>query len=427
MTGSEPETSEAGPLRIGGVSALEVADRYGTPLYVMDGDRVRANARRLDAALRSRYPDFRIHYAVKANSNLAILSLLRQEGTGADCANPFEIQLARLAGFRPEDILYTGNYASREQLAYARDAGVVVNLDSDGGLEELAQAETRPLLSFRMNPGQGRGKFAGLVMAGPDAKFGIPEDHAIRAFRKARDLGFHRFGLHMMTGSCVLEPTYFPASTRRLLEIAGRIAALVDIHFEFIDIGGGFGIPYGPEEKPLDIERVAADVVDVFTSGCEELSLGRPRLVVEPGRYLVADGGVLLARVHRIKRTGKLFVGTDAGMNTLLRPALYGAYHPVVVANRPRAAAVRKATVVGQVCENTDVIAKDRPLPEVREGDVLAILQVGAYGYSMSSQYNNYPRPAEVLVLEGTHDLIREREGLSDLIQGQRLPARLLR
>jgi len=422
----DPLEDRGGVLHIGGVSALELADRYGTPLYIIDENRIRANYRRLEDAFRRRYANTRVHYAVKANTNLAVLSILRQEGAGADCSCPAEIDFARRAGFPSAEILYTGAYPSHEEIAFACDAGVMINLDSEARLGEVAARNPKPLMSFRVNPGPGKGKH-GLVFAGPDAKFGLPADRVIEAFLRARALGFERFGIHMMTGSCVLDPAYFPEVTARLLEIAGAVAARVGIGFEFVDIGGGFGVPYEPGEQPLPVDRVAADVVAAFVDGCDRLSLGHPRLVLEPGRYLVADAGVLLTRVQGVKRGDKTFVGVDAGMNTLLRPALYGAYHPVLAADRLREPPADPVTVVGPVCENTDILARDRALPPVQEGDVLAVLNAGAYGFAMSSQYNNRPRAAEVLVLGGTHEIVREREGVADLVHRQRVPGRLLR
>jgi diaminopimelate decarboxylase len=422
----DPLEDRDGILHIGGVSSIELADRYGTPLYVIDEDRIRANYRRIQGAFRRRYANTRVHYAVKANTNLAVLAILRQEGAGADCSCPAEIDFARRAGFPSGDILYTGAYPSREEIAFACDAGVMINLDSDARLDEIAERDPRPILSFRVNPGPGKGKH-GLVFSGPDAKFGLPPDRIVEAFQKAQAEGFERFGIHMMTGSCVLDPAYFPEATARLLEIAGTIAAKVGISFEFVDIGGGFGVPYEPTELPLPIDRVATDTVAAFEEGCDTYSLGRPRFILEPGRYLVCDAGVLLTRVQVVKHGRTTFVGVDAGMNTLLRPALYDAYHPVVAANRLRDAADGPVMVVGPVCENTDVLARDRPLPAMREGDVLAILNAGAYGFAMSSQYNNRPRAAEVLVHSRTHEVVREREGFADLTQRQRIPGRLFR
>ncbi len=423
---TDPLSDDGGQLGIGGVPALDLARRYGTPLYVIDEDRIRSNYRRLAGAFRRGYRDTAVHYAVKANTSLAVLSILRQEGAGADCAAPAEIEIALRVGFRPAEILYTAAFPSPAELDFARRAGVVVNLDSDGPLEALAREGRPPVLSFRVNPGAGRGKH-GLIFAGPNAKFGLLPPRALEAFRAARSLGFERFGIHMMAGSCVLDPEYFRELTASLVEFAGEVRRSVGIGFEFVDIGGGFGVPYEPEEAALDVDRVAEEVTAAFRDGCTREGLGRPRLVLEPGRYLVGDAGVLLTTVHGRKDGDTALVGVDAGMHTLLRPALYGAYHPMLSAGALREAAAAPVHVVGPICENTDVLARNRALPPVAVGDVLAVLNAGAYGFAMSSQYNGRPRPAEVLVHCGEHELIREREGIDDLLRHQSVPERLQR
>jgi diaminopimelate decarboxylase len=264
------------------------------------------------------------------------------------------------------------------------------------------------------------------VFAGKDVKFGISEEVAKKAYAKAKRLGAKRFGIHMMAGSSVLDDAYFGQVTQRLLRIGRNIARSAKIEFEFVNIGGGFGVPYKPGEKDLDIERVAKDVTDRFKKEFEDAS-NPPYLYAEPGRYIVCDSTVLLARVHHIKFADKKFVGIDAGMNTLLRPALYGAYHQMYVVNKLNERRKEIVHIVGQICENTDFLAKDRMMPVIEEGDVIAILNAGAYGYSMSSNYNTRPRAAEVLIHKGEDFLIREREDITDILDRQRVPGRLLK
>ncbi len=416
-------------LSIGGIAVKELADRYGTPLYVTDEGRLRANYRRLSAAFKKWYPKFRVNYAVKANSNLSIISILRQEGAGADCSNIEEITLARMAGIDPSRIIYTGNYNSEEELRAALELGVTVNLDDLELLSRLLKYGAPETLSFRVNPGVGAGSHPGLVVGGEHSKFGVEEGRVLDAYRMAKEAGVRRFGLHMMTGSNVLDPNYFPAATSKLLEIGARVTRTLGIEFEFIDIGGGFGVPYRPEDKPLDIERVAEAVCSTVKHHLEGGGLsGQPYLVVEPGRFLVADTTILVGRVHHVKRTpSQVFVGTDIGMNTLIRPMLYGAYHHIYVLGKNRAGPTQTVNITGQICENTDMLATNRRIPSVEAGDLIVVTTVGAYGFSMSSQYNNRPRPAEVLVDNGEAEIIRERENVSDLIQRQRIPPRLLR
>lgn len=419
---------ENGTLHVGGVSALELAERYGTPLFVTDENRIRENFRRLRRAFQAHYSRFRVNYAVKSNNNLAILSILKSEGAGADCSSLEEIALARMVGYSARDVLYTGNYNSDGELRGALDAGVTVNLDDVDMLPRLLRFGTPEILSFRVNPGIGAGSHPGIVTGGENAKFGSEEHRLLDGYVHAKEAGVSKFGIHMMTGSNVLNPEYFPTVTSKLISIAEGIAEKAGISFEFVDIGGGFGVPYRPDERPLDIEAVGRNVGALFREAVERRILGEPYLMVEPGRFIVADSTILVGRVHHIKRSyGRVYVGTDVGMNTLIRPELYGAYHHIYLAKAPDAEPVSPVTVTGQICENTDALARDRPLPEVVQGDVIVVMNAGAYGFSMSSQYNTRPRAAEVLVKDGQVDVIRERENVFDLVLRQSVPPRLLK
>jgi len=421
-----PLENIGGNLHFGGADLEDIAERYGTPVYVTDEARIRRNYRTLRNAFLRRWKRFRLYYAVKANNNIAILNILRQEGAGADCSCVTELQLAALAKFKSADMLYTGNYNSDAELSYASGLGITINLDDITILERLAKFGVPESICFRINPGFGKGGAEKLVFAGPDAKFGITEDVAIKAYAKAKKLGAERFGIHMMAGSNALETAYFGQVTDRLFQIASSISKKAGIEFDFVNIGGGFGVPYKPGEKDLDIERVAQEVTDRFKKRFEG-SGNIPYLYAEPGRYVVCDSTVLLSRVHSIKRASKTFVGIDAGMNTLLRPALYGAYHQMYVVGNLNSRKKEKVNVVGQICENTDILAKDRELPPIVIGDLIAILNTGAYGYSMSSNYNTRPRAAEVLVVNGKDCPIREREDITDLLHRQIIPGRLMK
>lgn len=414
-----------GELYVEDMSCVDLAGEFDTPVFITSEKRLRENFRRLKNAF-SDAGSFRIYYAVKCNSNIAILKVLRSEGAWADCSCPAEIYEAFISGFENNRILYTGNYNSRKELEFATKSGVTINFDDIDLLDKLEPGNIPAGVCFRINPGFGKGGREGLVFAGPDAKFGIDEEKAKKGYAKAKKIGVKKFGIHMMTGSNVLDPNYFSQVTSILLDIAGRIAKSVDIDFDFVNIGGGFGVPYRQSEKPLQIEKVASEVIEIFKVKVEDYKLGNPVLCIEPGRYIAADTTILLTRICHIKRAIKTFVGLDAGMNTLIRPALYGAYHPFLLANRADADDVIRVNLCGQICENTDILAKDVLLPEVKEGDLISIFNAGAYGYSMSSQYNNRPRAAEVLVSGKSADLIRRRESISDLLSGQIIPARLL-
>ncbi len=393
-----------------------IAKKYGTPLLVTSENKLRENCRRLKGAFDRNYGYSAFKYAIKANPNPKIVSIIADEGFGADASSPAEIEFALASGMKRDDILFSPNYASRQELVHALKEGVAINFDDLGQFETLSRFGVPKVVSFRLNPGFGSGEFAGIVTGGPNAKFGIPPADIEKAYRIAKDEGVERFGIHMMTGSNVLDPKYFADITSKMLKTAGRISKSVGIGFEFVDIGGGFGVPYRMGENELDIERTARVVAGAFREGCERYGLEKPRLMVEPGRYLVADTTVLLGTVNHVKRYAKTFIGTDVGMNTLLRPALYGAYHEVALANRMKAKVLERASVTGEICENTDVIANDRMLPVARDGDVVAFFNAGAYVYGMSSNYNSRPRPAEALIRSsGRVALIRRHETTKDL------------
>jgi diaminopimelate decarboxylase len=418
----------SGQLAIGGRTAIDLASTYGTPVYVTDEQRIRTNCRRLKAAFEKNCQKFRLNYAVKANNNQAILNIVRQEGAGADCSCAEELTLAALAGFTSDELLYSGNYNSDHELSQGILSGAAVNLDDAALLPRLLTQGLPEVLSFRVNPGMGGGQYPGLVFGGDNTKFGVPESEVTHAYTQAKEKGIKRFGIHMMSGSNIMNVDYFESVTRKLFEIVESVSRKTGITFEFVDIGGGFGIPYKPDERPLDIETVGSRVGAMFTQSVDRGIIGQPYLMIEPGRFIVSDSTVLLGRVHHIKNTGKkTYVGTDIGMNTLLRPALYGAYHHIYIANRPLAESNTIVTLTGQVCENTDVLAKDRALPRPELGDTIVVVNAGAYGYSMSSQYNSRPRPAEVLVNDGQAEIIREAETVTDLIHHQKVPVRLLR
>jgi diaminopimelate decarboxylase len=242
----------------------------------------------------------------------------------------------------------------------------------------------------------------------------------------ARDAGVKRFGIQMHIGSGILNPEPYKHAMENLLKAAADIHRGLGINFEFIDLGGGFGVPYRPDEEELKIEEMAGSIVALFKRRISEYGLGEPFLCVEPGRYIVCDAAVLLTRANTVKSTGhKEFIGVDAGFNTLIRPAMYDAYHEIVLADTLRAKSERVYDVVGPLCESGDFLARDRKLQETKVGDLLVILNAGAYGFSMSSHYNSRPRPAEVLVKDAAYSVVRERENFEILTMGQRIPERL--
>ncbi|EKQ52542.1 MAG: diaminopimelate decarboxylase [Methanobacterium sp. Maddingley MBC34] len=423
------KTNEKGNLEIGGADALELAQEYGTPLYVTDEMRVRDNYQRVHQAFSNEYEDFKIFYAAKANTSLAMMKILEQEGSCIDAVSPGEIYTALLAGFEPERILYTGNNVTTDELQFALDAGVRMNLDSISMLERLAKlpGAEGSKISFRVNPMVGAGHHDHCITGGELSKFGIMEQEAVEVYQKAHELGFQPVGIHTHIGSGILDPEPFKLAVQVLMDVAGRVHNEAGVTFEFIDFGGGLGIPYTPEEGLLDIEKFAGEIVGLYKDKLAEHGMDNPTMCIEPGRYIVGDASYLLTQVNTVKQSYRKFLGVNAGFNTLLRPTMYGSYHHILVADKPEAEAVENIDVAGNVCESGDLFARDRPLPEIHEGDILAIMNAGAYAFSMASHYNSRPLPAEVMVCDGDVDIIRERETFADLFSKQNIPMRLLK
>lgn len=423
------KTNDKGNLSIGGSDALKLAEEYGTPLYVVDEDRIKDNYNRINQAFSSQYKDFKIFYACKANTNLAVMRILEEEGSNIDAISPGEIYTSLLAGFSPDRILFTGNNTTNEELKFALESGVRINLDSISALERLSQlpgAEGREI-SFRVNPKVGAGHHDHCITGGNLSKFGVMEEEAVHAYEQAIGLGFKPVGIHSHIGSGILGPEPFKLAVHTLMDTAGHVCQELSVQFEFIDFGGGMGIPYEPQEPLLDINKFAAEIVALFKEKLYQYNMGNPTLCLEPGRYIVGDASYLLTRVNTIKQSYRKFAGVDAGFNTLLRPTMYGSYHHIVSANEPLAEPTQEIDIAGNICESGDLFARGRPMPDLKEGDLLAILNAGAYAFSMSSQYNSRPRTAEVLVKDGASDLIRERETFADLFSKQNLPTRLLK
>lgn len=415
-----------GQISIGDVPVRKIAKKYGTPVYVYDEEKIRDNYRRAYKAFHKYYPDFRFFYAVKACNNPAIARILVQEGAGIDAASVNEILLASEVGLGGEDVMFSGNFLSDQDIKGGLRSGVIFNLDDLSILPRVLKFGRPELLSFRVNPGYGKSEVGDFVTnAGPDAKFGVHPDKVLEAYRLAKEAGIKRFGAHMMPGSCIRDPEYFGFITRLLMDIVGKAGKELGIDFEFIDLGGGLGIPYRHGDHVLDIEEAARKVAEIFQSKITEYGMKPPRLMMEPARYFVGNSGYIVGKVHSIKDSYKRIVGTDIGMNTLCRPVMYGSYHHIYV-NGKEDEAKKKVGLCGQLCENTDFWVKERELPEsVSEGDLIVVDNAGAYGFAMSYQYNGRLRPAEVLVNNGTHCLIRKREKFKDMTRNTITPKHL--
>ncbi len=406
---------------IGGMTASEIADKFGTPVYVTDEQALRENFRRIHQAF-NRHMETRIHYACKANSNMAILKILEQEGACIDAVSLGEVLTCLKVGYSPDRILYTGVNVSNEEFEGLVDAKVPINIDSFSGLRRLAAISTDVPISFRVTPGVGSGHHQKVITGAKGSKFGIPIEEIVDAFREAVDLGFKPRGLHAHIGSGGQSVEPFTDLVGILLGVVDELKEKLDLDLEFLDMGGGIGVPYRPNEAVMDVDELAADLTEMIME-----ESGIKTLAVEPGRYVVCDTTVLLTRCVDIKRTEeKNFIGVDAGFNTLLRPSFYDSYHHVAIANKFNKACESRFDVVGPICESGDYLARDRVLPEPEEGDLVAVYDTGAYGFVMSSQYNSRPRCREVLVNDGEADLIREAEDLEDIWRHQVMPPRMM-
>ena len=393
-----------------------LADEYDTPLYVLDLDRVRANYRRMRAA----FPDAEICYAAKANAHADVLATLAEEDASVECASAGELRRALAAGVPADRTHYTAvNPPARDlddavEVATARD-GLTVTAGAADTIDRLADRGYEGRFCLRVNPGVGAGHHE-KVRTGADAKFGVPADRAVETLAEAADRGFDVVGVHAHVGSGVSGDQL--AAHREFVSRVGAIAREATEavgSLEFVDVGGGFGVPYREDESPIDLEAVAA-------ATREALGEVDARLVIEPGRYLVADAGVLLTAANTVKEAPETtVVGVDAGMTTLLRPAMYDVYHPIC--NLAADADERKRapqTLTGPICESSDVFCEDRDLPISERGDLLAIGNAGAYGYEMASHYNSRPRPASVALEDGEVRLTRARETVDDVIRPER-------
>lgn len=405
-------------LYLGGLSAEELRAGFGSPVYVYEEDSLRSQCQRLQGCFAELRAENRLqlHYAMKANSNPAILQLLREEGVGIDAVSPFEVQLALNCDFLPEQILFTGNNTTLEELDFCVTQGVQLNLGSLRTLESFGQRFPGQSVSLRVNPGVGAGHHSHCITGGPRSKFGIYHDQLEEAKALAQRYQLRIVGLQSHIGTGIFAPEPMLEAMEMLLAVASPFPEL-----EFVDFGGGFGIPYRPEQQQMDVVALGSQMTARFETFCQQY--GRPlSLKLEPGRYLVGPAGFLLLTVTNRKHTPEYqFVGTDSGFHHLIRPTMYGSYHRIWNASQMEGTQ-EDVVVVGNVCETGDFFSMDqgqirREMTRTEIGDCLAIADAGAYGFAMSSQYNSRPRPAEVLVCQGQARLIRRAERYEDFMR----------
>lgn len=406
-----------GELLIEGCSSCELVEEYGSPLYVYSKKQILSNADALLEAYSDDNVKSKFLYAVKVNPNPAVVSLLANKGIGADCSCEIEALIALNAGVEKENILLSMAYPSSESIEWGVNLGVRLNLGEANSLDFLRHLNKIPaFLSFRLNPGDLIETEVPVRLGGTNSKFGMSMDEIDVCYGLAAAMGVQDFGIHMMIGSNVLDPCFFSITANHLCKAAYVIQETLGIRFSAINFGGSFGIPYRPDEKPLDVNLVAKIVTKALKDAWGTNDL--PTIVHEPGRYLVGNAGVLLTRVNNYKLLNERnYLGVDAGMNTLLRPAMYNGWHLILPVKSSFVRKSRKWEIVGPICEDVDVIGRERYLPaDISYGDLLAIMDCGAYGYVHASHYNTRCLPAEILVDNGLSTLIRRRQDKKNFI-----------
>lgn len=395
----------------------DITRDYPTPFHLYDEAAIRRTAQKLQTVMdQAGVHGFQNYFAVKALPNPTILKLLAEEGMGADCSSLAELKIAEMAGLKGDSIMFSSNNTSSEEFEAAHALGAIINFDDLTLVEPYLQSIGIPRVACcRLNPGDL--SFGGLnesIIGSPkEAKYGMPTDQLKLAYRRLKEAGVARFGLHTMLLSNELDWQHHETIARRLFATAVEVAKECNIAFEFINLGGGIGVPYRPEEHEFDLEAFARSLAALGREYDLD-SIGNPRIVMENGRYITADSGYLVTKVTTIKRTHKTYVGVDASMSDLMRPGMYDAYHHITVLGgegRER----ETIDIVGSLCENNDKFAINRELPRVEIGDVIVIHTTGAHGHAMGFQYNGKLRHAELLLAkDGAVRQIRRAETLDD-------------
>ncbi len=393
---------------------LEIAEEYPTPFHLYDERAIRENARSLTRAF-SWNPGFREYFAVKASPNPFLLKILVSEGFGVDCSSMAELALAETVGMRGEDIIFSSNNTPAEEFQMARELEAIINLDDISHIFVLERQTGLPdVLCLRYNPGSL--KTGNPIIGQPlDSKFGVTRQQLTEGYRRMRDAGVSGFGLHAMIASNELDPAYFIETAEILFRTIAQLSRELRLRFEFVNIGGGFGIPYEPGQTDLDLDLLSRGIRQHYRDIILDNDLGPLKIYMECGRFITGPCGYLITRVRHIKQTYKNFVGLDSSMVDLMRPALYGAYHHITALGKERAAHDKRYDVTGSLCENNDKFAIDRMLPQLEIGDLLVIHDTGAHGHAMGFNYNGKLRSTELLMRDnGEVVLIRSAETIED-------------
>ena len=387
---------------------------HPTPFYVYDEAGIRETTKGLIEAF-SWNKGFREYFAVKATPNPRLLSILKEEGCGADASSLAELVLAERVGLSGEEIMFTSNNTSAEEFVKARALGALINLDDVSHFSFLQESAGLPdIISCRYNPGSAR---AGNAIIGKpeEAKFGMTKEQLFETYRLAKAAGIRRFGLHTMIASNELDIEYFVETAIMLFDLVLEIQNELGITFEFANLGGGIGIPYKPDQSPVDISALGERVRVEYEKRKFHEQAVPLKIFLECGRYITGPHGFLVSKVRHLKSTYREYAGLDASMNDLMRPGMYGAYHHITVLGKEAATADHIYDVTGSLCENNDKFAVQRPLPELMRGDIVVIHDAGAHGSSMGFNYNGKLRSAEFLRKEnGEFEMIRRAETLDD-------------
>ena len=393
----------------------QITAEYPTPFHLYDEKAIREKARAVNQAF-SWNPGFKEYFAVKATPTPAILKILQEENCGVDCASEIELLMSHKLGFEKQDIMFSSNDTPAQEFQYARKLDATINLDAYEHVEFLKNVTTIPeIISCRYNPG---GVFAlGTdIMDNPEeSKFGMTKDQLIQAFKDLKSLGVKKFGIHSFLSSNTLTNDYYPVLAKELFELAVEVVQATDVDLDFINLSGGIGVNYKPDEVENDIAKIGDGVRQAYEAVLTPNGLGQVKIFTELGRFMLAPHGHLITKVIHKKQTYRDYVGVDASAVNLLRPAMYGSYHHISIAGKETAPQTHTYDVVGSLCENNDKFAKQRQLPEVHVGDTLVIHDTGAHGFSMGYQYNAKLRSAEILLQEdGTTRQIRRAETAED-------------
>ena len=392
----------------------ELTNQFPTPFHLYDEKGIRQTARDLHKAF-AWNPGFKQYFAIKATPNPSILRILKEEGCGVDCASYVELMMAEKVGFRDDDIMFSSNNTPAEEFQYVTELGGTINLDAFEDITYLEKVAGIPKkISCRFNPG-GVFELGTAIMDHPEeAKFGMTKEQLFEAFSLLKEKGVEEFGIHALLASNTVSNAYYPELARQLFELAVEAVEKTGVNLTFINLSGGVGVNYRPEEKANDIFVIGEGVQKAYEEILTPAGLGQVNIFTELGRFMLAPHGLLVTKVTHKKKTYRTYVGVDASAVNLLRPAMYGSYHHISNVSRPDAA-LETVDVVGSLCENNDKFAKNREIPSPEIGDLLVIHDAGAHGFSMGYQYNAKLRSAEILLEEnGASRMIRRAEKPED-------------